>query len=458
MPGIETVTLGHLLASAPVVGLMLLFLYYQRKQQETTDKRRDELIDKWWDRHETNEKHQFETIDKLAGAIDKNSDMTTKLVSAIDSLSMNVRAQTPAFNSLTHEIHAMSHDGNDNEFHIGLPPGQQFPSMVTDRDHEAFSDTLPWTHQEFGIEKLYADGIRGKGAVVVVIDTGTDENHFDLKTNYVGTLSRSFTGEPISDGNGHGCHVGGIVCADDNGSGVRGVAPDANVIALKGLSNQGSGRSSWLAACIRYAADLPGHKIVNMSFGSSGEDPAITAAIKYAAQPSKNCWLVAAAGNAGPNSRNWPGYLPEVICVASTDKGGRVSSYSSANDEVDVGFGGRDILSTYPNNKLATLSGTSMATPGVAGVLALAVGELRKANKPIPSQKDMTDVLYATCKPQGGRNIFTGYGLVQPAEFLEKLVGATAPPVPPKPPVDPDMPVRIAVPDGAKFVVVDFAK
>jgi len=326
------------------------------------------------------------------------------------------------------------------EHRIGLPVGDYEQPGFEVQD---ITDTRVWTHAEFGIDELHAAGVKGKGATVVIIDTGIEGAHSYLKGNFDAAPSRSFTGEPLADGNGHGTHCAGIA------TGVIGIAPEARVIALKGLSNQGSGAGSWLAAAIRYAADLPGHKIVSMSFGASGEDPEISAAIRYAR--SKGCWLFAAAGNDGPGSVNWPGALAEVVCVASTDKGGGVSSYSSANDAVDVGFGGRDIVSCYPGNRLASLSGTSMATPGVAGVAALAVGELVKAGKPISSHDEMTKHLYATCSDPGGRDIYTGYGLVRPAAFIKALVGEVTPPMPepPKPPVGGGFSGTLTYRDGA---------
>lgn len=348
---------------------------------------------------------------------------------------------------------------------IGIPgyqPGDALPTVGAPTVRGLMAgDQLPWTHKEFGIDKLYDQGVRGghgaevwDRAVVVVIDTAGTSDHTDLVGNLDGGRSKSFTGEPPRDGNGHGTHCAGIVCADDNGGGVRGVAPNAAVILLKALTNGGSGYGDQIAAAIRYAADLtypggrPAHVIYSLSFGAAGEDSRITEAIRYA--HGKGHWLCAAAGNDGPGSINWPGALEEVICVASVDKGGGVSSFSSANDSVDVGFGGRDILSTYPGGKLATLSGTSMATPGVAGVLALGVGELLRLGRPIPDQGEMTTILYATCTTPDKRTIYTGNGLVRPAKFVAALLAATEPAPPPPPP-----PVRVAIPEGARFVVFE---
>ncbi len=440
-----------LLIVAAVLAFALRLLARQAQQMGGVLQRMADRHESAVTRHEDAEERQFAAVALQTAAIEaqtKSNEVQTRtldvLARTVERLADHIDRADPLFH-LSHETHAMT-DNSSPEFRVGLPPGHESPDEILGRSR-VLGEQLPWTHEEFGITALYDAGVRGKGATVVVIDTGTDVNHGDLKTNTDAAKSKSYTGEALADGNGHGTHCCGIVAADDNAAGVRGVAPDATVIAVKGLSNRGSGYGSWLASAIRYAADLPGHKILSMSFGAAGEDPEITAAIKYA--HGRGCWLFAAAGNSGPGSINWPGALDEVVCVASTDKGGGVSSYSSANEFVDVGFGGRDILSTYPGNRLATLSGTSMATPGVAGVAALAVGELLKAGKPVPDQEAMKKVLFATCSNPAGRNVYTGYGLVQPAKFVEAMVKDGSPVEPPKPVH------RVAVPPGAKFLVFE---
>lgn len=414
-----------------VVGAILGFMW--KLWQSSTA-----FHDKWFERHELAEKEQM-------AVVGNNTRASEKVAEAVGHLAERIKGDGH-FPSLTGEHMTHSIASPPTEPHIGVPGGRFEPDVTyTSRGLFALGETAAWTIARYGIDQLHAAGVKGDGAHVVVIDTGIDPNHPDLKPNFAG--GQSFVpGESYADGAGHGTHCSGIVAADDNGAGVKGVAPDAKVMAHKGLNNRGSGAGGWLAGGIRAAADLPGHRILSMSFGADGEDPQISAAIRYAL--SKGHWAIAAAGNSGPGSVNWPGALPEVVCVAALDQNDRVASFSSANDFVDVGFGGVGILSTIPGGRYAAYDGTSMATPGVAGVAALAVGELLKKNLPIPPQAVMAEVLYATCKDIGepGRDNGAGYGLVQPAEFIAKLVervqGTLPPPVVP-PPVPPPADTRV---------------
>lgn len=463
---------SQLAFSVPVLLVVFGYLYLREKKlqqaEESRDKRHLELVEMQQAAAKIVADEHSRATDRIAATFDRIierhegievqqsqnlRDGHREMSTALRELTKQLGRGDEVFRTLAqeHTEHPIMRQTDQPEYHIGLPPGHEEPDEILSRTRIA-GEVRPWTWSEFGIDALCEAGIRGRGATVVVIDTGTDLGHSDLAPNTNAAASRSFTGEPLHDGNGHGTHCCGIVAADDNGTGVQGVAPDAKLVAMKGLSNQGSGYGSWLANAIRAAADLPGHKILSMSFGAGGEDPVISAAIRDAY--AKGCWLVAAAGNDGPGSINWPGALDEVVCVASTDKGGRVSGFSSANEFVDVGFGGRDILSTYPGNRLATMSGTSMATPGVAGVLALAVGELIKAGRPIPHQSKMCEILYATCTAPDQRNNYTGYGLVRPAKFIAAMLAAGGAVNPPPVNPDPDRkPIsRIAVPEGARFV------
>lgn len=386
--------------------------------------------DKWFERHETAEREQMQVIGKNTSASERMADAVGRLADRIGNSGSEFPLLTQ--DHMTHTIASPPADGP----HIGTPDGH-FEPPVSYSALALFQsgETGAWTITRYGIDKLHAQGKKGRGAKVAVIDTGLDQ-HPDLVANLDAEGSRNFVPrETIQDVNGHSTHCGGIVAADDNGRGVVGVAPDAKVVKFKGLSNAGNGLGSWLAGGIRAAADMPDVHILSLSFGSGGEDPQISAAVRYAIQKGK--WVFAAAGNSGPGSVNWPGALPEVVCVGALDQNDRVARFSSANDFVDVGFGGVAILSTIPGNRYAPYDGTSMATPGVAGVAALAVGELLEAGLPIPNQAVMTEVLYSTCRDVGapGRDPGAGWGLVQPAAFItglvEKVRGSQPPVAPP---------------------------
>lgn len=418
-----------------VVGAILAFVRWLWGEQS-------KFFDRWMTRHEAAEKDQMAVVERSAIAADRVADSVDRLVERLGQ-----GYPTPS-NSQENMSHSIASPGQP---HLGVPGGVFEPDVTFSLNHIRQSgETAAWTIARYGINTLHERGVRGRGAQVVVIDTGVDR-HPDLVQNLDLTNSRNFVpGETIQDVNGHHTHCAGIVAADDNTFGVRGVAPDATVTGMKALSNRGSGDGAWLAGAIRAAADLPGHRILSCSFGANGEDRRISDAVRYAR--SKGHWIVAAAGNSGPGSINWPGALPEVICVGALDQNDRVANFSSANDFVDVGFGGVQILSTIPGGRYARYDGTSMATPGVAGVLALAVGELLKVGAKIPDQEAMTEVLYACCKDVGvpGRDPGAGYGLPDVPKFIEEMLKRFGPQQPPVgPPVDP--------PTGKVFTV-DVAK
>ena len=171
------------------------------------------------------------------------------------------------------------------------------------------------------------------------------------------------------DGNGHGTHCAGITGALTNNSiGIAGVAPQTSIYAVRVLDNQGSGTLDAVAQGIREAADS-GAKVISLSLGAPNGGTALQQAVQYAW--NKGSVIVAAAGNAGNTKANYPAYYSEVIAVASTDQSDKKSSFSTYGSWVDVAAPGSNIYSTYKGSTYQLLSGTSMATPHVAGVAAL---------------------------------------------------------------------------------------
>ena len=275
------------------------------------------------------------------------------------------------------------------EHDIQLEPYEVMPVILSD------GQVADWGHVYLEAANYYTN-TRGSGAVVFVIDTaGTFSDHPDLVGNCLPHLNRNITNSPARDAYGHGTHCAGIVAATDNGIGVIGIAPEAKLVALKALDDSGGGSYAWIADQIRYAADLPAtavdgrQKIISMSLGGPAGVPCpsiLRDAIDYAIE--KDCIVVAAAGNSGYTGRGStvgaPGNYDPVITVASTDRpGSSRSSFSSGGREVDIAGPGGDIYSTHHSGGYAKLSGTSMACPQIAGVLALLVSSF-------PRELDMT--------------------------------------------------------------------
>jgi subtilisin len=259
------------------------------------------------------------------------------------------------------------------------------------------SDRTPW-----GIEAIYNSPTiqttsGGGGVTVAVLDTGVNINHKDLlgqaqQCKDFTQRSADLVNDFCNDKNGHGTHVAGSVLAHGgNGTGIYGVAPEADLWAYKVLNDRGSGYSDDIANAIRHAADeatrTSSKVIISMSLGSSSKDSLIASAVDYAY--SKGVLVVAAAGNDGPtaNTIGYPGALPNAIAVAALEnvqQNGtyRVADFSSRGNpntdgdyvigerDVEISAPGRAIESTWSDGSYNIISGTSMATPHVSGLAA----------------------------------------------------------------------------------------
>jgi subtilisin family serine protease len=234
-----------------------------------------------------------------------------------------------------------------------------------------------------------------------MIDTGIDYTHPDLAANvwtnpgeipgngidddgngYVDDVHGydfvNDDGDPMDD-NGHGTHTAGIVAAVGNdGRGVSGVTWRAQLVGIKFLNSLGSGSVAGAISAVQYAMTV-GCRLTNNSWGGGGFSQALLDAINAAGQAGE--LFVAAAGNAGRDLDGIPFYpatfdTPYLISVAATDDRDSLAAFSNYGpNSVDIAAPGVDILSTFPDNRYALLSGTSMACPMVAGVAALVYGQ-----------------------------------------------------------------------------------
>lgn len=273
---------------------------------------------------------------------------------------------------------------------------------VRSSEFETMAGEYPTEQIPWGIKAIYNNSSLtatsgGAGINIAVLDTGVNINHYDL-TNTVEQCKNFTTATPIvnnscNDANGHGTHVAGTALADggSDGAGIYGVAPSADLWAYKVLGDDGSGYSDDIAAAIRHVADQAvstGTKtVINMSLGSSASNSLITSAVNYAY--NKGVLIIAAAGNSGPSqgSIGYPGALVNAVAVAALEnrqQNGtyRVADFSSRGysstdgdyviqqGDIEISAPGASIYSTWNNGGYNTISGTSMATPHVAGLAA----------------------------------------------------------------------------------------
>ena len=228
------------------------------------------------------------------------------------------------------------------------------------------SEVLPWGVDRIDAEKVW--GITtGDPIKVAIVDTGIDVKHPDLVGNLKGGVSTVAYTRKYNDDNGHGTHVAGIAAAIDNTIGVIGVGPKIDLYAVKVLDGRGSGYLSDVIEGLDWAV-ANGMQVVNMSLGTGSNIQSFHDAV--IAAKNAGVVVIAAAGNSG-GSVIYPAAYSEAIAVSATDQNNVIASWSSRGPEIDLAAPGVSIYSTYKGTGYATLSGTSMAAPHVAGSAAL---------------------------------------------------------------------------------------
>lgn len=267
-----------------------------------------------------------------------------------------------------------------------------------------------------GIQLVQAPAIweksnQGEGIVIAVIDTGADTDHPDLKDRIIG--GRNFTTDHngdisnFEDNNGHGTHVSGTIAASLNNNGVVGVAPKSQILCLKALTGEGSGNYEWIINAIKYAVEWRGPKnervrVISMSLGGPHDVPELHNAIQNAV--NQDVSVVVAAGNEGDGQEDtfeyaYPGAYNEVISVGAVSMDLKLAPFTNTNNEVDLVAPGVNVLSTYPDNKFAKLSGTSMAAPHTAGALALIINLSEKEfGRPLMEAEVYAQLISAPCR------------------------------------------------------------
>lgn len=274
-------------------------------------------------------------------------------------------------------------------------------------------------YKDYGVKIIGAPSewkeTRGSGIKVAILDTGIDFNHKDLKDRIKGGIDlTSDNPQDYMDRQGHGTHCAGVVGASLNGGGVAGIAPEVDIYAIKILGDKGTGSIEQIIDGIKWCVDNDMH-IISMSLGLYDDDTRLHEVVKQAY--AKNIVMIAAAGNDGDgegyDNVNYPARYDEVIAVAAIDLKDKIWSGSSSGIEVEVASAGVDVLSTYPNNKYAFDSGTSMACPHIAGAVALIQSKALKLYKRLLTIDEIRLLLQMYSEDLGldGRDENYGYGV-----------------------------------------------
>jgi len=273
-------------------------------------------------------------------------------------------------------------------------------AAVQDVSVQAIHNNQRWHYDMIKVSQAWGITTGSSSVRIAVLDTGIDSNHPSLSNLVNTSLGRSFVDSTTLDRHGHGTHVAGTIASYGP---VSGVMQNATLIPVKVLNDSGNGSMYGIQQGILHAANIRAD-VINMSLGGGGYDRGMDEAIQTAV--SLGTIVVAATGNEGASSISYPAAYSGSIAVGSVTSSRTRSSFSNYGTGLDVMAPGSNIYSTSPNGQYRSMSGTSMATPHVAGVLGL-----MKSVNPSLTPAAARTILRNTAQPAGNANQY-GYGIV----------------------------------------------
>ncbi len=258
----------------------------------------------------------------------------------------------------------------------------------------------------------------GSNAVpIAILDTGVDSTHPDLSNKLLAGYNFAYGNTGTNDMGGHGTSVAGLAAAiTNNATGVAGVAWGNPIMPLVIADSNGWIPYSNMANAITYATDH-GVKIINMSCGGTSQSSTLQNAVNYAW--NKGCVIVAAAGNDGTTTPNYPAACSNVVAVSATTIGDTLAIYSSYGSWIDIAAPGSSLTTTLKGGGYGGATGTSYATPIVSGLVAL----IMSAN-PTLSNIQVVDIMEKNADDLGtaGFDVYYGYGRIN---VYKSLLAAT---------------------------------
>ena len=239
---------------------------------------------------------------------------------------------------------------------------------------------IDWGVKAINAHKVW-DKTKGKGVKVLVMDTGINVNHKDLKISSKHNLIER--NDNVEDMNGHGTHVAGLITGR-----LTGVAPEAELHVVKVLTDSGEGQMASVMDGITFAINY-GMDVLSISLGTQDKLP-IPFQERIMQAYNAGITIVCSTGNSGFNDANYPARMDEVIAVGGLDKELNIATFSNGGH--DVLAPAVEVLSTYKDKKYARITGTSMASPLVAGGIALLISHYRNQGKEISPREIMDKI------------------------------------------------------------------
>ncbi|WP_140321960.1 S8 family serine peptidase [Oceanobacillus rekensis] len=269
-------------------------------------------------------------------------------------------------------------------------------------DANTLKEMEQWNIISTGIDSAWEEGFTGKNVNVAIIDTGISP-HTDL-TISGGTSTVDYTEEWLDD-SGHGTHVAGIIGSKRNDFGIVGVAPDVNLYAVKALDANGEGTLTDLLEAIEWSMNN-NMNIINLSLDTDTSSESMQNLLKKAYD--SGILIVGVSGNNG-NSVTYPAKYDSVIGVSAVDGRLNIAGFSSTGPEVEFSAPGINIISTYLNDSYGTSSGTSQASPHIAGMLAI----LKQKYPGMTSSELRAELIYHVQDlGSAGRDTLYGHGFI----------------------------------------------
>jgi thermitase len=270
-----------------------------------------------------------------------------------------------------------------------------------------------------------------QSVIIAIVDTGLTLNHPEFAGRVLPGYDFVNNDADPSDDHGHGTHVAGIAAAGvNNGIGMAGICGGCSVLPVKVLNHENSGSWAGVAAGVIYAADH-GARIINLSLGGSGNSATMEQAVQYA--QSKGVLIVAAAGNGRTDRPFYPAAYAGVLAVSATRRDDTRWSLSNYGSYIDVAAPGHSVYSAYHDlgntyGGYTFMSGTSMASPHVAGLAGLLLSQ-----DPSRTAADLERLITTTADDLGepGWDPYFGYGRINALAALQAgAAGQTPTPTP----------------------------